>query len=195
MTDTTNTDLGRDRDEDALDLLMGEHRRVEELLAALQDTIEVGLRADLRDELVASLVRHSVAEEAYVYPAVRGYLSNGEQAVEHDLREHQDLERLLKTFEGLDPADPAFDECVLEVQSMLADHIADEETEQFPQLRQVAPRAALVALKEKVQFIESVAPTRPHPNAPTSELFHKVVGPGVGMVDRLRDALAGRLAS
>jgi hemerythrin superfamily protein len=193
MTDTTNADLGRE--EDVLDLLMDEHRRAEDLLAALQDTIEVDLRADLRDEIVASLVRHSVAEEAYVYPAMRDYLSNGEKAVEHDLQEHDELERLLKTLEGLDPADPAFDECVLEVQSTLADHIADEETQQFPQLRVVVPRAELVALKEKVQFIEKVAPTRPHPNAPNSELFHKVVGPGVGMVDRLRDALSGRIAS
>ena len=193
MTDTTNADLGRE--EDVLDLLMDEHRLAEELLAALQGTIEVDIRADLRDEIVASLVRHSVAEEAYVYPAMRDYLSNGEKAVEHDLQEHDELERLLKTLEGLDPADPAFDECVLEVQSTLAAHIADEETQQFPQLRVVAPRAELVALKEKVQFIEKVAPTRPHPNAPNGELFHKVVGPGVGMVDRLRDALSGRIAS
>lgn len=37
-----------------------------------------------------------------------------------------------------------------------------------------------------------VAPTRPHPNAPHLELFHKSVGPGIGMVDRLRDKLTGR---
>ncbi|MCU1564171.1 MAG: cation-binding protein, partial [Arthrobacter sp.] len=34
--------------------------------------------------------------------------------------------------------------------------------------------------------------TRPHPHAPHSELFHKTVGPGVGMIDRLRDKLTGR---
>jgi hypothetical protein len=30
--------------------------------------------------------------------------------------------------------------------------------------------------------------------APNAELFHKMVGPGVGLVDRLRDKLTGRNA-
>ena len=33
------------------------------------------------------------------------------------------------------------------------------------------------------------APTRPHPAAPNNTLFHKLNGPGVGLVDRARDAL------
>ena len=28
--------------------------------------------------------------------------------------------------------------------------------------------------------------------APNNQVFHKLVGPGVGMVDRLRDKLTGR---
>ncbi|MCU0300950.1 MAG: hypothetical protein MUF35_05005, partial [Candidatus Nanopelagicales bacterium] len=104
-------------------------------------------------------------------------------------------EHILKELEGLDPQDPKFDETTLELQTTLAHHIADEEAQQFPQLRRAAPEAELVELVEKVQRIESLAPTRAHPNAPNSELFHKLVGPGVGMVDRLRDSLTGRLAS
>ena len=37
-----------------------------------------------------------------------------------------------------------------------------------------------------------IAPTRPHPAASNAELFHKLVGPGVGLVDRVRDKLTGR---
>jgi hypothetical protein len=33
-----------------------------------------------------------------------------------------------------------------------------------------------VELGEKVQNAEKLAPTRPHPSAPHSELFHKTVG-------------------
>ena len=44
----------------------------------------------------------------------------------------------------------------------------------------------------KVDAAKKVAPTRPHPAAPNNQLFHKLVGPGVGMVDRLRDALTKR---
>lgn len=44
----------------------------------------------------------------------------------------------------------------------------------------------------KVEAAKKLAPTRSHPSAPRSELFHKSVGPGVGMVDRLLDKLTGR---
>jgi hypothetical protein len=70
--------------------------------------------------------------------------------------------------------------------------VQDEETEQFPQLRQRVPREELVELAGKVETAKKLAPTRPHPAAPHSEVFHKVVGPGVGLVDRLRDKLTGR---
>ena len=54
------------------------------------------------------------------------------------------------------------------------------------------PRDELVELAGKVETAKRLAPTRPHPAAPNAELFHKMVGPGVGMVDRLRDKLTGR---
>jgi hemerythrin superfamily protein len=181
--------------QDVLDVLMAEHRQVEALLKDLRAANDPTTRRDLADEIIAQLVRHSVAEEAYVYPVVRDYLPNGAEAVEHDMEEHDELEHILKELEGLEATDPAFDEVTLELQTTLAHHIAEEEAEQFPALRAAAPHAELVELVEKVQRIESIAPTRAHPNAPNSELFHKLVGPGVGLVDRLRDSLSGRLSS
>jgi len=44
----------------------------------------------------------------------------------------------------------------------------------------------------KVKTAKQVAPTRPHPGAPHSELFHKIAGPGVGLVDRLKDLITKR---
>ncbi|TCC51451.1 hemerythrin domain-containing protein, partial [Kribbella pittospori] len=79
-----------------------------------------------------------------------------------------------------------------QLQQVLVDHIQDEETEQFPQLRAHLPAATLVELKEKVEHAKKLAPTRPHPAVPNAELFHKLVGPGVGLVDRLRDKLTDR---
>jgi hypothetical protein len=50
----------------------------------------------------------------------------------------------------------------------------------------------LSGLADEVEAAKKVAPTRPHPSAPNNELFHKLVGPGVGFVDRLRDRLSNR---
>jgi hypothetical protein len=62
-------------------------------------------------------------------------------------------------------------------------------------LRSHIGNSELLELGEKVEAAKKLAPTRPHPMAPHSELFHKTIGPGVGMIDRLRDKLTGRHTS
>jgi hemerythrin-like domain-containing protein len=138
------------------------------------------------------LVRHAVAEEMYVYPAMRKHLPDGEKAVEHDIEEHKELERAMKRLESVDVSSAEFDAALRQLETLLADHVQDEESKQFPELRRRIPREELAELAGKVQTAKKLAPTRPHPGAPNSELFHKLVGPGVGLVDRLRDKLTGR---
>jgi len=179
--------------QDVLDLLMQEQREVEALLDQISQPEQNPDSRDTADRVIAMLVKHSVAEEMYVYPVMEQYLPNGKQDVEHDKQEHQELEELLKALEGLAPEEDGFAQCVSKIQEVLNDHVHDEEDEQFPRLREAVPADTLVDLRGKVEMAEKVAPTRPHPEAPHSELFHKVVGPGVGMVDRLRDALSGRV--
>ena len=179
-------------EQDVIDLLMSEHREVESLLDQIAQTEQQPNARDIADQVIAMLIKHSVAEEMYVYPAMEQYLEDGKQDVEHDKAEHQELEELLKQLEGLDVSDPQFPQCVSRIQEVLADHVSDEESEQFPKMRAAIPAETLVELRGKVEMAEKIAPTRPHPQAPHSELFHKLVGPGVGMVDRLRDALSGR---
>jgi hypothetical protein len=82
-----------------------------------------------------------------------------------------------------------------ELDDLLDHHAHDEEDEQFPKLRTHLSQEQLNELGKKVEMAKKMAPTRPHPSAPHSELFHKTVGPGVGLVDRLRDTLMGREAN
>jgi hemerythrin superfamily protein len=186
------TSTGGITDPDVIDVLIADHREVQELANQTSATADSGERRNLTDQLIAELVRHSVAEEMYVYPAMRDHLPDGEQAVEHDIQEHKELETLMKQLEGADAGTTEFEDALRSLQQVLVDHVQDEETEQFPQLRAHVPAATLIELKEKVETAKKLAPTRPHPAAPNAELFHKLVGPGVGLVDRLRDRLAGR---
>jgi hypothetical protein len=50
----------------------------------------------------------------------------------------------------------------------------------------------LAELGDKVQAAKDRAPTRPHPSAPTRPPLNKLIAPGVGLVDRVRDHLSGR---
>jgi hypothetical protein len=64
-----------------------------------------------------------------------------------------------------------------------------------PPAAPVDPPEEPVNLAGKVPTAKKLAPTRPHPAALNAEPFHKLAGPGVGLVDRLRDRLSGRTTS
>ncbi len=177
---------------DVIDILTSDHRDVTALIGEIRTVTDPMIRRDLTDTAISELVRHAVAEEMYVYPAMRKHLPDGDKAVEHDIEEHKELEVTMKKLEGADVNSAEFDEALNKLSAILADHIQDEETEQFPRLRQHIPQDELTELAGKVETAKKLAPTRPHPAAPNSEVFHKLVGPGVGLVDRLRDKLTGR---
>ncbi len=177
---------------DVIDILISDHRDVTALIGEIWTIKDPMIRRDLTDTAISELVRHAVAEEMYVYPAMRKHLPNGEQAVEHDIEEHKELEQSMKQLEGVDVSTAEFETALRRLESVLADHVRDEESEQFPELRRRVPQEELTELAGKVETAKKLAPTRPHPSAPNSEVFHKLVGPGVGMVDRLRDKLTGR---
>ena len=178
--------------QDVIDILTSDHRDVTILLGEVRTITDPMMRRDLIDTAISELVRHAVAEEMYVYPAMRKYLQDGEKAVEHDIEEHKQIEQTLKQLEAADVSSPEFEVALGRLEALLADHVQDEETDQFPELRRRIPQEELTELAGKVETAKKLAPTRPHPSAPNSELFHKLVGPGVGLVDRLRDKLTGR---
>ena len=177
---------------DVVDVLTSDHRDVTALLGEVRTVTDPMIRRDLIDTAISELVRHAVAEEMYVYPAMRKHLPDGDKAVEHDIEEHKEIEQTMKRLEAVEVSSPGFEEALGKLEELLADHVRDEESEQFPELRRRVPRDELVDLAGKVETAKKLAPTRPHPSAPNSEVFHKLVGPGVGMVDRLRDKLTGR---
>jgi hemerythrin superfamily protein len=179
-------------DTDVVDVLTADHRDITALIAEIWTVRDPMMRRDLTDTVISELVRHAVAEEMYVYPAMRKHLPDGDKAVEHDTEEHKELEQAMKKLEGLEVAAPEFDDTLRKLEEILADHVQDEEKEQFPQLRSRIPHDELVEMAGKVETAKKLAPTRPHPGAPNSELFHKIAGPGVGLVDRLRDMITHR---
>ncbi|TCC44365.1 hemerythrin domain-containing protein, partial [Kribbella pittospori] len=135
---------GGSTDQDVIDVLTEDHREVRELTNQISTSSDADERRDLTDQLIAELVRHSVAEEMYVYPAMRDHLPDGVQAVEHDTKEHKELETLMKQLESADAGTTEFEDTLRQLQQVLVDHIQDEETEQFPQLRAHLPAATLV---------------------------------------------------
>src|SRR3954452_23048669 len=87
---------------DVVDVLTSDHRDVTALIGEIKTVKDPMIRRDLTDTAISELVRHAVAEEMYVYPAMRKYLPNGEEAVAHDTEELKELERTMKQLEAVD---------------------------------------------------------------------------------------------
>jgi hemerythrin superfamily protein len=58
-------------DQDVVDILTTDHHEVLALLQQIKITTDAEVRRDLTDTVISELVRHSVAEEMYVYPAMK----------------------------------------------------------------------------------------------------------------------------
>ncbi|MDT9700971.1 hemerythrin domain-containing protein [Streptomyces sp. P17] len=173
--------------------LVTDHREVQELFGRIE-ALPPGHkdRKLYADQATMELVRHSVAEEAYLYPAVREHLPGGDALADREIDDHSRAEQIMKDLEGCEVSDPEFDRLVGMLMTEVRSHITDEEANLFPKLRATCPAATLDDLGDKVRMAKKAAPTRPHPSAPDTPPANKLLAPGVGMVDRLRDALSGR---
>ncbi len=185
MTSTEQRDL--------IEVLVANHREVEETFTELElHDADTGRRRQLVNVAVAELVRHAVVEEEYLYPTVRRVLPNGDKLADAHIAEHDEAERTMKELEGVEPTDPALEHLLAGLIQTMRSHLREEENDLFPQLRSACDEQELRELGQKAELARKLAPTRPHPSTPDSPMMKKMLAPGVGLVDRIRDALGTR---
>lgn len=126
-----------------IDELMTDHREVEELFGKIE-ALPSGdkKRKVYAEQAVMELVRHSVAEEMYLYPAVREHVAGGDALADKELEDHAEAEQLMKDLEGCEADDPEFDRLMTRLMAEIRAHVADEEGNLFVRLRASCPRGA-----------------------------------------------------
>ena len=179
-------------DQDVVGVLTHDHREVQELFAEVEITTDPGKLRKLTDQIITELTRHSVAEEQYLYPAVRDHIPGGDKLADKEIEDHNTVEKALKTLEKMDTDHPQFMTTFRQMSNEVRAHIKEEEEELFPQLREHATSDELRELGAKVQKAKKRAPTRPHPSSPDTPPMNKILGAGAGVIDRVRDKLTGR---
>lgn len=172
-------------------VLVQDHDQIRTLFDEIEDARYADRRREAARELSALLVRHSVAEEMHLYPEVRESLEGGGPLADRGLQEHRDLEHLLKRWRHAEADDEAFLGVFHELRSAVLPHLDEEEQKLFPTLEAALPVERLHELALRVEQSEKIGPTRPHPAAPHHPPVNKLIGPGMGIVDRLRDRLSG----
>lgn len=177
---------------DMVSVLIRDHEEVRHLLHQIETAADAPTRRRLADQVTAAIVRHSVAEEMHLYPAARQALPDGDRLADTEIREHAEVETLLKRWERLAADDPEFLRVFRELCQAVLHHVQEEEGTLLPRLQQHLTAPQMDELGEKIMKAKRRAPTRPHPSAPDRPPMDRVLGPSIGVVDRIRDKLSGR---
>jgi hemerythrin superfamily protein len=146
------------------------------------------VREDVFCHLVTELVKHEVAEEMVVYPAIRADAPDGGGAVERRLKEQSEAEERLATMEKMDMRAMKFSVELHELNITLHRHARAEEQTIFPVLKAIETEDALIQLGDRYVKAKSSAPTHPHPHAPDTPPVNRILDPITALFDKARDA-------
>jgi hemerythrin superfamily protein len=175
--------------QDVVDLLLQQHNRIRELLAAVQGG-QGAAKRDAFEDLVRLLAVHESAEEQVVHPRARKAGADGaDRIVQERLNEEHEAKQVLARLYDMGVDHPDFDGQFGTFAEAVAAHAAHEEVDEFPRLREAVPPERLRRMAGAVKMAESMAPTRPHPAAGESPAGNMLVGPPMAIFDRARDQM------
>ncbi|MEV3935739.1 hemerythrin domain-containing protein [Glycomyces sp. NPDC049804] len=146
-------------------------------------------RKDLADHALSEAVRQWTAEERYVFPEVRKRVPDGRRLVRHEIDEHHRIDGLLKDLEVFGPEHPHFEQKLHQFIDDYRHHAQDERLELVPRLQESCSEATLDELGDKLLRTKETAATRPHPLASQTLPASRVLEPGAGFINRIRDSI------
>jgi len=171
---------------DAVRILLEQHARIRDLFAEVKNT-----RGDQKkqafDELRALLAVHETAEEMIFRPTAKE--TAGEAEAEARNHEEEEATKVLAELEKMDVNSAEFDTKFATFEQSVIDHAEHEEQEEFPIVRQGSEEDKLKSLGRKLEAVEKVAPTHPHPSTAGSTAAQWMAGPFASIVDRVKDAI------
>jgi len=142
---TQNEDTDRDDDvdasgeNDALDMLMEDHEQVSEMFEeyeSVKDDEDEGDKVERVQEICLELTIHATIEEEIFYPAARQALGDdGKDLLDEAEVEHASVKDLIVQLSEAQPGDELYDAKVKVLGEYVKHHVAEEEGELFPKLR------------------------------------------------------------
>ena len=122
-----------------IDVILGDHRRVEELFAGFRKGGEGTVAGMIFDALAA----HDDAEQATLYPLVEA-IGIDQAVVSRSLLAHSNLKRLIEHARGQEG--PPLVEAMAALESAVNEHVRDEERTLLPALQKAATATQLEGL-------------------------------------------------
>jgi hemerythrin-like domain-containing protein len=130
----------------AIELLMDQHREVEQLFEELEDA-DADEKRDLCNQICDKLAIHATLEEKHFYPAVRA--ERTEDILLESLEEHVQIKRIIADI--LDEEDDErLDALAKVLEETVAHHVEEEETDLFPKVQRLFDDERLEALAQEM---------------------------------------------
>lgn len=163
---------------DAITFLKQDHKAVEGLFKRFEKATRQGGedRSALVDEIIKELAVHAAIEEQVFYPSVRAEVDETNDVVLESLEEHHVVKLTLSELEGMPEDHERFTAKVTVLMESVRHHVAEEEVELFPKVRDALGGKRLAELGELMEQAKRVAPTHPHPRQPDEPPGNLVVG-------------------
>jgi hemerythrin-like domain-containing protein len=186
---------------DAIEFLRNDHENVLGMMRRLEEspTAVPGSSDDVAEtrhrmatELVVAESQHEAVEEQFFWPTVRDTVPGGKQLAARAQEQESEAKKLLDTLDKTAPSDPQFEQLIDQVIRDGREHIEYEQNSVWPKVREALSQEELDELGDKMAKAKQAAPTRPHPQTPSTPGAQKTAGPMAALMDRVRDALSGR---
>jgi hemerythrin superfamily protein len=135
----------------ATDLLKKQHREVKALFKKVEDTDNPRMRRQLMQEIARSLEGHTLIEEEFFYPAVRGLeTQKAEDMILEAYEEHHVVKLVLGELPRVNPEDERFEAKMTVLAELVQHHVEEEEKEMF-KLAQKLGKDELTSLGEQME--------------------------------------------
>jgi hemerythrin superfamily protein len=135
---------------DALELLKQDHQAVKELFEQLNDGKNDKRRKRIFDKINSELNVHTHIEETVFYPEMER-IEGLKEMVKEALDEHREVKKLLEEIETLDFAKDDSESLITELIENVEHHVAEEEDEMFPRVRELCDKAKLQKLGKRLE--------------------------------------------
>ncbi len=182
-------------------VLTRQHNQVRALLQQLQalpghktggTAEDLAARKSIVGMITVRLDRHEMAEERYLWPAVRKAIEDGDDLADQALSQEREGTQTLARLGTLEPDTDEFDEGVERLVAQLRKHVAYE-GQVFTRLREAVPDSERERLGRKIEAAAKRGPTRTHRRVPSKPAAAvKTASAGATAADRVRDAAGQR---
>ena len=134
----------------ALDLLTDDHQKVKKLFEQAQQIQDNQQKKEMFDKIDMELAIHADIEETIFYPALEQH-DVFKEMVREARQEHENVEQLLLEIEDLATEDTDFSSQIQELEKTVDHHVAEEEGEMFPKIREIFDEGTLEGLGKKLE--------------------------------------------